>query len=663
MTMRMTMTEGLGLIAAAILGASLTLPTHAGPPRAAPDETRRALQRLAEDVAGLADGGEQDSKGEALFSVARAQQKLGDRAAALATLRRLDELAEPAPSKSQAGFDLRRWGRFEVLIQSAEIRRDCGDPDGARAVLERASQFLERHHDAVAAAYGRITKDVDRALVDQPEGLRRLSDEEAAFLCEASIALIDQYVALGHFDRARALIRRAIESVGPVRSPMNTVMIATLGGYLIKAGDPEGRALIAQAKQAALALPKAEARAFALEPLACTLAEAGDLDGALALVPEMEPRTRQAALTRILEGMSVDDHRVAWLDFGGMNIKIGDPSLTPKDPAAARAALPRIAAAARAAGDARIEARTLATVALLQARAGDFAGALATARSIPALCWSDFPGARDGYYEAVKPAALALVAGVQAAAGDRAAATAVLGEAGTLARAIGAADQRLIAQVVVAQQQAAGGQLADALATVTEAVPLALAQSEPRRSRVLTMLADVQVLAGDLDGALRTIDAIRDYPGLEKARALSALARRRRETGETAASNALWRRAAASLESKAPAAVAAARAPVLNVRAFARDTFVDFDLELDENVLRRERESWLRDIRAELGDIEAVVREARHLPPAHRNAVVAQAVGNLARRGDVAAARDLAVSIDSPEGRLGAFAALAAAIP
>src|SRR5262249_13066443 len=162
---------------------------------------------------------------------------------------------------------------------------------------------------------------------------------------------------------------------------------------------------------------------------------------------------------------------VPWLDLAGVNIKIGDPSLSPKDPAAARVALPKVAAAARASGDARVEARTLATVALLQARAGDFAGALATARSIPALSWSDFPGPRDGYYEAIKPAALALVAGVQAASDDRAA-TAILDEASALARAIGAMDQKLVAQVVIAQQHAAGGHLDAARAAVAEALPL-----------------------------------------------------------------------------------------------------------------------------------------------------------------------------------------------
>ena len=187
------------------------------------------------------------------------------------------------------------------------------------------------------------------------------------------------------------------------------------------------------------------------------LSEAGELDQALALVREMTPRAQRAALAELLVEMSTDDHRGAWFDPAGIAIKIGEPSAHPKDPAAARVILPKIAAAARASGDAKVQARTLATVAHLQARAGDFAGALATARSIPELKRSDFPGPSDGFYDAIKPVTFALIAGAQAEAGDRSAAAATLGEAEALARAVAAEDQKLIAQIVIAQKDVTCG--------------------------------------------------------------------------------------------------------------------------------------------------------------------------------------------------------------
>ena len=141
-----------------------------------------------------------------------------------------------------------------------------------------------------------------------------------------------------------------------------------------------------------------------------------------------------------------------------------------------------------------MQARTLATVAHLQARAGDSAGALATARSIPELKRSDFPGPSDGFYDAIKPVTFALIAGLQAEAGDRSAAAGTLDQAEALARAVAAEDQKLIAQIVIAQKDVTCGRRDAAKAVIAEALALALTQPEPRCSRVLTMLAEAQVL-------------------------------------------------------------------------------------------------------------------------------------------------------------------------
>lgn len=659
-SMKMTLTEGLGLLSAAIAGTALTLAAHAAPPpetKQAPDVvTRRALERMAGDVAALRDGHDGNVQAETLIQIARAQLKIGDRAAARATLDRLGDLAEPPTSKDGR----RPWPWFAALATSAELRHEAGDVDGDRAALARAARYLEGYDDAsLRTMFNRVAEAADR----KDDAPRSLSDEEAAFLCEGSFKLIDLYVALGDQPKARTLARRALAAVGPINGPTKILIQNNLGASLVKAGDAEGgRRLIEQSHRAALALSDPDVRSFSLAYIVHSLAKAGDVDGALALVRETPARSRQAALAHVVQGLAVDSGRPAvWFDPAGVNVKIGDPWQDPKEPAAARAALPKVAAAARASGDAKVEARTLAAVALLQARAGDVPGALATARSIPALRRSDDPGPADGFYDAVKPATLALVAGVRSDTGDAPGAAATLAEAESLARAVEAADQKLVAQIVVAQAYADCGLHDTARGVVAEATPLALAQPEPRRSRVLTMFAAVQAQAGDEAGALKTVDAIRDYPGLEKVRALSILADRRERAGDSAGSAALLRRATAVLEAKAPETPLPGE--VLRVKAFSRDTFVDFDLELEPAFIAFERESRLQDVRTRTGDLAAAVRVAEALPPARREAALSGIAGNLARHGDVAAALDFASSIESPDTRLRAFTLLASAIP
>ena len=175
------------------------------------------------------------------------------------------------------------------------------------------------------------------------------------------------------------------------------------------------------------------------------------------------------------------------------------------------------------------------------------------------------------------------------------------------------------------------------------------------------MLADAQVQAGDEAGALKTIDAIRDYPGLEKARALQVLAQRREKAGARDASEAMLRRAVACLESKAPAGPLPG--PTMKLTAIGRDTFIDFDLELDPGMIPFQRSSLLEDLRTRLGDVAGAVRAARALPPPRRDHAVAQVAGTMARRGDLVGAMDLAASIESPDARLNALVLITSAIP
>jgi beta-lactamase regulating signal transducer with metallopeptidase domain len=673
-SMKMTLLEGLGFLAAAIAGTAMTLVAHARPPEPVPADTaRQALERLTQRIMAMPDDFKAsnvaselyDDKGLALIQIGGAQLRLGDRAAALATLRLFDSLAEPPPPKPGAKAESRAWSRFAALAESAELRRNAGDRDGARAALDRAArQFDVLDLGAVRGAIDRVGQEIDATLAKEPEGLHRLSDEEAGFISEASVMLIYQYIELGDMARARALIHRLFESIGPPQGTMKTAMIAALGGFLIKAGDPDkGRALIEQARQAALAISNPEARGFVLSGIAKTFSENGELDRALALVREMTPRAQQMTLGAIFQDLSTIDQSgaVAWFDPGGITIKIGDASLRPKDPATARIVLPKIAATARASSHTKVQARNLATVAHLQARSGDVPGALATARSMPELKRSDFPGPSDGFYDAVQPVTFALIAGVQGENGDRSGAAATLDEAAALARTVAAQDQKLIAQIAIAQTNVACGRRDVAKAIVDEAMPLALAQVEPRRSRVLSMFAEVQVQAADAAGALRTIDTIRDYPGLEKARALRILARWHEDAGDATTATTLKRRALAMLESKAPEKPLPGK--VLTVSGFGRDTFVDFDLELKPMLITFRRELMLDEFRIELGDVEAAIRGVKALPHPWRNGALSSIAANLAGRGEVDRAMKLAESLESPESRVQAFVALAGAIP
>lgn len=90
-----------------------------------------------------------------------------------------------------------------------------------------------------------------------------------------------------------------------------------------------------------------------------------------------------------------------------------------------------------------------------------------------------------------------------------------------------------------------------------------------------------------------------------------------------------------------------------------RDTFIDFDLELDPNMVRFQRNSLLDWLRADLGDIDGAVLRGPALPPPVRGQSLARIVSTLARRGDAAAAMELAASIEAPDARMQALGMLA----
>ena len=164
-------------------------------------------------------------------------------------------------------------------------------------------------------------------------------------------------------------------------------------------------------------------------------------------------------------------------------------------------------------------------IASLQANIGDFVGARHTANSIPDIKRAEFPGPSDGFYDAIKPAMLATIAQHLFDAGDKVGPSECLRQAIAQAWAIETADQNVVAQIVIAQKQIECGDRDGARDLLKEAIPFALAQNEPLRSRSLAMFVECQVRAGDPAGADR--DHKRD-PRLSRARKTQVAAQTRR---------------------------------------------------------------------------------------------------------------------------------------
>jgi len=552
--------------------------------------------------------------------------------------------------------------RFQII----SLYHDAGAREEAKAALDRATRLVDGLYDAGAAraAIGRVTRDVDELVMkskgEAMDGVK-VREEEAAFVCELSAGLVEQCLALGEKEQARARVRRILEVVEPAVGPSLLIAKAELGSYLAQAGDHEaGFALMRASREAMRVLPQNPARSLSLIRLVSAHQEAGDLDGALSVVRDLPPAEQQKALTDMMDRMSIDERLEPWLDTSGIKVTVGNPGLRPKDPAAARNVLPKIADAARAAGDARVEARTLATVAVLQARAGDVTGALATARSIPELKRSAYSGPPDGFYDAVKPAALALVAGVIAKAGDQTRADAALSEAEALARTVAPADQKLVAWVVVGRTYAQVGRTGAARRVAAEAFSLAVVQQEPRRSRVLVMLARVQADSGNLDEVRRTADVVRDAPGAEKLGAMLALARAYDDAGDAAAATAVRRRMIALLNARPSAS--GQPADVFSMQGVSRDLFIDYDKELPATSTEPMLASLRQALNARLDGEPAFLRDAKALPPARRAEAMVWAVGSRVQHGDPAGALELASTIEPAEARLRALNNIAATI-
>jgi len=653
-SMKLTMPEGLGLLGAVIVGAALALGSQAGQPRPAgesEESIRQALRKAVDDVKKIPrDHLENDLTVMTLTDIARAQLKLGDRTSALATLQRAFESIDHFdPKKGE-------WEIVGSLPEVAKYQREAGDLAAARATLDRMIKLVESLKD-----FSRVEEIIQLTGTEQP---RRVQQEMGAIVrCELLVAIAEERMALGDRDEARTLYQRAVEAIRPQRDLLNPMVLAGIGSRLYKAGDAAlARNMIEQARKAASELTKPEDKEWAMPYVAQAMADTGDLDGALALVRTLGKFGKPAAMRMIIESFADNDFHGAWLDPGGIKIVIGAESMKVKDRAATRQAMPKIAQAVRDTGDALLQARTLSMISNLQAIAGDFAGARQTADSIPNIKRKDFPGPSDGFYDAIKPATLAINARLQAEAGDKVAASEGLRQAISLSRAIETAGQKIVAQILIAQKQIERGDQDGARALIQEAIPFALTLPEPVRSRSLAMLVESQVTVGDAAGAAKTANAIRDYPGLEKLRALGTLADWHEKVGDHATAQTFLRQKLHLAEAKVPENAPPLPGKIKPWGAIAARSFADFEYELDPRLIENQKQMASLFLHARLGDSEGGLRVARAMPAGMRNVALGNLAGDLARRGDVAGAIKLAASLETPDERLTAFALTASAI-
>ena len=272
-SMKLTMPEGIGLVGAVIIGASLVFGLQAAQPPAAresDESVRQALRKAADQVDAIPKGGlRSDTSIDAFANIAKAQLELGDRASALATLRRAYESIDRIDIKTN---DLEIFG---TLCQVAKHQREAGDAGAARMTLDRLIKLVESLKD-----FSKIEELIHVTGTDQP---RREKHEVGAFLrCELLTIIADERLALGDGDEARIIYRRAGEAIASQKDVLKPMALSMIGSRLFKAGDAVGgRDVIEQAKRDAIAFADAKNKEGALPFVAQAMVEIGDIDRAL----------------------------------------------------------------------------------------------------------------------------------------------------------------------------------------------------------------------------------------------------------------------------------------------------------------------------------------------------------------------------------------------
>jgi tetratricopeptide (TPR) repeat protein len=494
---------------------------------------------------------------------------------------------------------------------------------------------------------------------------KRKTHEMNAFVrCELLLLIALEQLALGDRDPARATCRRALAVAEPQPGMLKPMVVSAVGTSLHKAGDiEEARKVIEQSRRLATALPEREEREGSLSFVAQALAETGDFDGAFRLAKSLGKYGTQSAIRRIVDSFTEYEPGEGWLPSGGIKLAIGADTLKIKDHEAARMALPKLVQFARDIGDPLIQVRTLSMLAHLQAKAGDLAGAIRAVEAMPSIKRGNYPGPSDGFYDAIKPCTLAIIAKLQFDAGEKASAGARLLEAKILTKAIEAADQKLVSQIVIVRKQIDCNDLNAAGILLCDSLALARQQPEPLRSRSLAMLSLSQHKTGDTTGALETIRSIRNYPGLEKVRALNGLADLYAKKGDRATSQSMYREALACVQSPKPSDAAVHMGKEKqSMGGIAAETFVDYEYELGSSFVEHQRQMLAMFLYMNLGDIKEAIKVGQAMPPSSRDVEISNLAGNLAGKGELDKALSLANSFETAEQRLMAYDLIAIAI-
>ena len=565
---------------------------------------------------------EHDFTVDTLANIAQAQMKLDDRTTALATLKIAYESIDRRDKKKND---------FEVLgslTQVAKHQRELGDLSAARTTLDRMVKLVD-------SLESRPYVEELVQVTGTKEPIRKKLEINAVVRCELLLMIAEEQLALGDRDAALATCQRALKVIETQQGMLKPMALAYIAINFHKAGDHRGAGtVIAQARQLAAELPEQREKEAALAEITRALAETGDIDGALQLARSLDKHGITNAIEKIVASFTEDKPGEAWLPVSGIKITIGAPSRRIQQRDVARIALPKLVKAAIAIDDRLIQARTLSMLAHLQAMSGEFDDAIRTTESIPAIKRQDFPGPSDGFYDAIKPATLAIVAHLQFEGGEKARARERLSQAVSLSRAIETVDQKVISQIVIIRKLIACDELDSAKSLLNESISLARQQPEPLKSRSLVLLLEAQIQAGDATAAEETLRFIRAVPGLERVHALNGLAEWYGKRSDRNRAESFYRQGLSCIQAKMPPDAQAQMGKAKNPGPVSARTFVDSAYELEPAFLEHQRQMSAMFLYANLGEIQNAARIARSMAPSTCNVALGNLAGCLAQRPD-----------------------------
>jgi tetratricopeptide (TPR) repeat protein len=354
-------------------------PATAPSPALATKPAARPIRDVLRDAARAAapEGATKDNA-RVQLQIARAQARAGDRDGALATARRVSEIAEDLTPRAAAS----------TLFDLAYIRDAAGDREGALKELARADRFPDDKSGGVQT----------------PLGTNRYDWFPARLL------IADALYDLGQVEAARATSQ--VMAAGVASFPKNSDRLGPAGELVklqIKIGDVDGA--FRTSDQADQAVPHNKGHVLRDIAQAATSGSHGFLLHRKELPPE-ERAARLPILKRVeetAEGYEFEEQKpyvdlaIAWATLGDFDSALRIAHRIGKGPI-------RFANAIDPAGIVYV----LSAIANMQARAGCKAEAAATIREVLDLL-ERRPGLGQGHFEQVAGAQLAAGAAVGAA--------------------------------------------------------------------------------------------------------------------------------------------------------------------------------------------------------------------------------------------------------